>query len=128
MARAFAPILAANGGGALINVHSLPSGKSGLLDSGTYGVSQYALNYITNSLRVELARQGTQVLGVQLQRIDTDLVELADASYQCDPGRAAAASIITALQKGESELAVSDDGSCFHPGPSGLVEGRTAPC
>lgn len=69
--RAFAPILADNGGGAVVNVHSVLSWLAG---SGAYGASKAAIWSVTNSLRVELASQHTQVVGVHAGFIDTDMV------------------------------------------------------
>lgn len=71
VARAFAPVLAANGGGALVNMHSVLSWVGG---SGAYGASKAAAWSVTNSLRGELAAQGTQVVGVHAGLIDTDMV------------------------------------------------------
>ncbi|WP_280391610.1 SDR family oxidoreductase [Nocardia brasiliensis] len=71
VARAFAPILAANGGGALVHMHSVLSWLAG---SGAYGASKAAAWSVTNSLRVELAQQRTQVVGVHAGFIDTDMV------------------------------------------------------
>jgi len=71
VARAFAPILAANGGGALVNMHSVLSWLAG---GGAYGASKAAAWSVTNSLRLELARQDTQVVGVHAGFIDTDMV------------------------------------------------------
>jgi NAD(P)-dependent dehydrogenase (short-subunit alcohol dehydrogenase family) len=69
--QAFAPILAANGGGAVVNVHSVLSWLAG---SGAYGASKAAIWSVTNSLRIELASQNTQVVGVHAGFIDTDMV------------------------------------------------------
>lgn len=71
VARAFAPILAANGGGALVNMHSVLSWLSG---AGSYGASKAAAWSVTNSLREELAAQHTLVVGVHAGLIDTDMV------------------------------------------------------
>ncbi|TWS25328.1 SDR family NAD(P)-dependent oxidoreductase [Tsukamurella sputi] len=71
VARAFAPVLAANGGGALVDMHSVLSWLAG---SGGYGASKAAAWSITNSLRAELAAQGTQVVGVHAGFIDTEMV------------------------------------------------------
>jgi NAD(P)-dependent dehydrogenase (short-subunit alcohol dehydrogenase family) len=49
--RAFAPILAANGGGAVVNMHSVLSWLAG---AGAYGASKAAMWSVTNSLRAEL--------------------------------------------------------------------------
>ncbi|BCJ50389.1 short-chain dehydrogenase [Actinoplanes sp. NBRC 14428] len=60
MIRAFAPVLAANGGGAILNVLSAAawSATEGL---GVYGASKAALWSMTANLRGELSRQGTFV-------------------------------------------------------------------
>ncbi len=71
VARAFAPILASNGGGALVNMHSVLSWVAG---SAAYGASKAAIWSVTNSLRGELATQGTQVLGVHAGLIETEMV------------------------------------------------------
>src|SRR6201998_975085 len=57
VARAFAPILAANGGGAIVNVHSVFSWLGG---AGAYGASKAAIWAVTNSLRAALEPQNTQ--------------------------------------------------------------------
>ncbi|GAA1279940.1 putative short chain dehydrogenase/reductase [Planotetraspora silvatica] len=121
VAKAFAPVLAANGGGALVNMHSLTSWIAGFPGSGTHGAAKAALMSMTNTLRVELAAQGTQVLGVQLGLTDTDLVRQVDGPKN-DP-RAVAADIVAALQKGESELLVDDFSRHFKAALSGPVEG-----
>jgi NAD(P)-dependent dehydrogenase (short-subunit alcohol dehydrogenase family) len=59
MARAFAPVLAKNGGGAIINVLSVASWMNGPTLA-TYGASKSAAWALTNGLRLELARQGTR--------------------------------------------------------------------
>ncbi len=71
--RAFAPILAAQGGGAIINVLSLLSFRA-FLGSGAYAAAKAAQWQLTNSARLELAGQGTQVLGVHLGATDTDMM------------------------------------------------------
>ncbi|GAA4582063.1 SDR family oxidoreductase [Planotetraspora phitsanulokensis] len=121
VAKAFAPVLAANGGGALVNLHSLTSWIAGFPGSGTYGAAKAALISMTNTLRVELAARGTQVLGVQLGLTDTDLVRQLDGPKN-DP-RAVAADIVSALQKGESELLADDFSRHFKAALSGPVEG-----
>ncbi|MDG4666502.1 SDR family oxidoreductase [Mycobacterium sp. 236(2023)] len=69
--RAFATTLATNGGGALVNIASVLSWLAG---AGAYGASKAALWSLTNSLRLELTGQGTQVLGVHVSFIDTEMV------------------------------------------------------
>ncbi len=78
MSKAFAPILAANGGGAVLNVLSIASWvNSGRLAA--YAASKAAAWSLTNSLRHELAGQQTQVLALHMGFVDTDLVRTIDA-------------------------------------------------
>ena len=77
MCRAFAPVLAANGGGAIVNMLSVTSFFTNP-DNGSYGASKAAAWALTNGVRIELARQGTLVVGVHAGFIDTEMVtELA---------------------------------------------------
>ena len=78
MCRAFAPLLAANGGGAIVNMHSVVSFFTPPA-SGSYGVSKAAVWAMTNGVRVELARQGTLVVGVHCGFVDTDMTAGVDA-------------------------------------------------
>ena len=70
--QAFAPVLAANGGGAFVNVLSVASWV-GTPRLATYSASKSAAWGFTNAARVELKRQGTQVVGVHVGFVDTDL-------------------------------------------------------
>jgi NAD(P)-dependent dehydrogenase (short-subunit alcohol dehydrogenase family) len=72
MASAFAPVLAANGGGAMLNVLSIASWINRPL-LGTYGATKSAAWALTNGLRHELRGQGTQVSALHMGFVDTDL-------------------------------------------------------
>src|SRR5438067_2810757 len=72
MARAFAPVLRDNGGGALVNVLSVLSFVS-MPQGATYSASKAAAWSITNALRMELRPQGTLVVAVHAGFIDTDM-------------------------------------------------------
>src|SRR3954447_15799943 len=77
MCRAFAPVLAANGGGAIVNMLSVTSFFTNP-ENGSYGASKAAEWSLTNGVRIELAQQGTLVVGVHAGFIDTEMVaELA---------------------------------------------------
>jgi NAD(P)-dependent dehydrogenase (short-subunit alcohol dehydrogenase family) len=77
MSQAFAPVLAAHGGGAIVNVLSIASWiNSPLL--GVYGSTKSAAWAFTNGLRLELLAQKTQVLGLHVGFVDTDLVRGLD--------------------------------------------------
>ena len=78
VSKAFAPILDANGGGALLNVLSIVSWVNGGMLA-AYAASKSAAWSLTNSLRHELAAQKTQVLALHMAFVDTDLVRTIDA-------------------------------------------------
>lgn len=78
VAQAFAPVLAANGGGALLNVLSIASWLNGQ-PLGLYAMSKSAAWAMTNGLRHDLRAQGTQVLGLHMGFVDTDLTKGIDA-------------------------------------------------
>jgi NAD(P)-dependent dehydrogenase (short-subunit alcohol dehydrogenase family) len=70
VANAFAPVLAAHGGGSLLNVLSaaawinIPTG---------YAASKAAMWSATNALRVQLRPQGTHVIGLLVGMVDTPM-------------------------------------------------------
>lgn len=72
ISKAFAPVLKANGGGALLNVLSVASWVNGG-ELAAYSASKSAAWSLTNALRHELAAQKTQVLGLHMAYVDTDL-------------------------------------------------------
>ena len=72
MCRAFAPVLATNGGGTIVNMLSVSSFYSNPLVA-SYGASKSAEWSLTNGIRTELAPQKTLVVGVHASYIDTDL-------------------------------------------------------
>ena len=72
LARAFAPVLAANGGGAIVNVLSAVAWTT-FPDVATYAMSKSAAWSFTNGLRLELRRQGTLVVAVHPAFIDTEM-------------------------------------------------------
>lgn len=72
MCRAFAPILATNGGGTLINVLSILSRMANPAGGG-YSASKAAALSLTQAVRAELQAQGTRVIGVLPGFVDTDM-------------------------------------------------------
>jgi len=71
--RAFAPVLAGGGGGAILNVLSVLSWIS--YDGATsYSAAKAAEWSLTNGIRLELAGQGTLVSGLHLGAADTDMM------------------------------------------------------
>jgi NAD(P)-dependent dehydrogenase (short-subunit alcohol dehydrogenase family) len=72
MVRAFAPILAKNGGGAIANMLSVVSWFTSPFTP-TYCASKHAALAVTDALRIQLKAQGTQVVGVYAGFIETDM-------------------------------------------------------
>ncbi|MBP2328037.1 NAD(P)-dependent dehydrogenase (short-subunit alcohol dehydrogenase family) [Kibdelosporangium banguiense] len=103
--RAFAPALAANGGGAIVNILSVLSWVAAE-GTGSYAVAKAAEWNMTNSVRVELAGQRTLVQGVHLGAADTDMMAGRDAP-KIDPADVARASL-DGVQAGTIEVLVDD--------------------
>jgi NAD(P)-dependent dehydrogenase (short-subunit alcohol dehydrogenase family) len=101
MARAFAPVLGAAGGGCLVNVLSVVSWLASPFNA-SYCASKSAEWALTNALRVELRAQGTLVVGVHAGFIDTDMAATVD-----DPKISAqevAGQTLDAIEKGRPEV------------------------
>lgn len=122
VAQAFAPILARNGGGALVDIHSALSWIAG---AGAYGASKAAFWSATNSLRLELAPQGTNVIGVHLGYADTDLTATVTAP-KLDPADVARA-VADGIELGVNEVLVDDVSRHFKQALAGPVDGLTVP-
>lgn len=75
--RAFAPVLAANEGGALLNVLSVLSWTT-LPGTGAYSAAKAAELALTNALRLHLAEQKTQVTALHVGYMDTDMAARVD--------------------------------------------------
>lgn len=105
MTRAFAPVLARNGGGAIVNVLSALSWFT-IRGAGAYHAAKAAEWALTSSTRLELAAQGTLVTGVHLGAADTDIMR----GYQgpmiapADVARAA----LDGVEHGAAEVLVDD--------------------
>ncbi|PDP86677.1 short-chain dehydrogenase [Glycomyces fuscus] len=104
--RAFAPVLAANGGGAIVNILSVLSWVATAEGSGSYSVAKAAEWNMTNGVRVELADQKTLVQGVHLAAADTDMMAGRDAP-KIDPVDVARAAL-DGVQAGAIEVLVDD--------------------
>ncbi|MFE7776674.1 SDR family oxidoreductase [Streptomyces sp. NPDC057445] len=78
VSRAFAPVLARNGGGALVNMLSLASWVGQPLFPG-YAAAKAAQWSLTDALRQALREQRTLVVGVHAGFVDTDLSAWMDA-------------------------------------------------
>jgi NAD(P)-dependent dehydrogenase (short-subunit alcohol dehydrogenase family) len=103
--QAFAPVLAANGGGAFVNVLSALSWFAAPIHP-TYSASKSAAWAWTNAARIELARQGTHVVGVHVGYVDTDLTAGLDVKKVATQLVATVA--LDALEDGAPEAIVDD--------------------
>jgi NAD(P)-dependent dehydrogenase (short-subunit alcohol dehydrogenase family) len=101
VARAFAPILRDNGGGALVNVLSVLSFVA-MPQGATYSASKSAAWSLTNALRIELRQQGTLVVAVHAGFIDTDMA--AGVSGEKVSPESVARQIVTAVADGAEEV------------------------
>lgn len=105
MTQAFAPVLERNGGGAFVNVLSVVSWLALPLLT-TYSASKAAAWSFTNAARIELKGQGTQVVGVHVGYVDTDLTAALDVEKVAPATVAWAA--LDAVEAGEPEALVDD--------------------
>jgi NAD(P)-dependent dehydrogenase (short-subunit alcohol dehydrogenase family) len=94
VANAFTPVLAANGGGTLLNVLSAAAWIS--IPTG-YAASKAAMWSATNALRVRLQGQGTQVIGLLVGMIDTPM------SARWDVPKVSAASVVAQAYDGVAD-------------------------
>jgi NAD(P)-dependent dehydrogenase (short-subunit alcohol dehydrogenase family) len=85
VAKAFTPVLAARGGGTVLNVLSAAAWVT--MPTG-YAASKAAMWSATNALRTELRGQGTQVIGLLVGMIDTPM------SARWDVPKVSAASVV----------------------------------
>ncbi|MGO1117954.1 SDR family oxidoreductase [Rhodovibrionaceae bacterium A322] len=101
MIRAYAPVLARQGGGAIINMASIASHVN-FPALGSYSASKAAVHSLTQGVRAELAAQGTQVVGVYPGPVDTDMA----ASFPMDKTAPSAvvAAVFSALEAGEEDI------------------------
>ena len=101
MIRAFAPVLAANGGGAIINMASIASHVNFPV-LGSYSVSKAAVHSLTQGVRAELAGQGTLVVGVYPGPVDTDMA----ASFPMEKAlpNAVVRRVLDGLEAGEEDI------------------------
>ena len=101
LSQAFAPVLARNGGGAVINVLSDAVWFSRPMLA-SYSASKSAVWSFTNALRVELRAQKTAVLGLHVSFMDTDMTHGFDMK-KISP-RAVASLALAGLEGGQDEV------------------------
>ncbi|MGW3423470.1 SDR family oxidoreductase [Streptomyces phaeochromogenes] len=102
-ARAFVPVIERNGGGHILNVHSVLS-WIGL--AGSYSASKAAVWSQTNSLRLDLKPRGIGVTGLHVGYVDTDMAAKIDAPKASPEGVAAQA--LDGIESGAFEVLADD--------------------
>jgi NAD(P)-dependent dehydrogenase (short-subunit alcohol dehydrogenase family) len=105
MCRAFAPILAKNAGGAIVNMLSVASWSTGG-QLGSYSASKMAALGLTRGVRIELRAQGTLVVSVHPSWVATDMIAHMTAG-KVEPDEVAAATL-AAVEAGEEEVATDE--------------------
>jgi NAD(P)-dependent dehydrogenase (short-subunit alcohol dehydrogenase family) len=105
VSRAFAPVLGANGGGALVNVLSGLAWMA-LPTTGGYSSAKAAMWAATNSLRQNLLDQGTVVTAVYAGYLDTDMAAWIDAPKTAP--EVVAAATLDGVEGGEHEVLVDE--------------------
>jgi NAD(P)-dependent dehydrogenase (short-subunit alcohol dehydrogenase family) len=105
VARSFAPVLAGNGGGVLVNVLSVLSWVTLPVTAG-YSAAKSAFWSATNALRLTLAPQNTLVIAVHVGYMDTDMAAAVTAP-KANPKTVALATL-DAVQAGEHEVLADD--------------------
>lgn len=100
MARAFAPVLKANGGGAFVQLNSVVSIKS-FGDFATYSASKAAAYSVTQAIRDGLREQGTLVVSVHPGPIATDMAAAVGLLEVADPPAVVSEGIVQALAQGQ---------------------------
>lgn len=101
LTQAFAPTLAANGGGGLANLISV-AGLANFPLLPTYSVSKAALHSLTQVLRLTLQAQETHVAGIYPGPVDTDMAK--DVPFEKTSPEVVADNILDALEAGQEDI------------------------
>ncbi|HEX4255094.1 MAG TPA: SDR family oxidoreductase [Streptosporangiaceae bacterium] len=116
MCRAFAPVLAANGGGAIVNMLSILA-RVNLPMYGSLCASKAAALSLTQGVRGELAKHGTLVVAVMPGAVDTEM-ERNFPPPKLPPADAAGAAL-DGVEKGLEEVYPGDMAAGMNQGLSG---------
>lgn len=101
LTQAFAPVLAKNGGGMVINIASVASLVNFALFA-SYSASKAAAHSLTQATRAMLKVQGTRVFGVYPGPIDTRMAK--DVPFDKTSPADAARAIIAGIEAGSEEI------------------------
>ncbi|BDP43851.1 short-chain dehydrogenase (plasmid) [Deinococcus aetherius] len=101
MVRAFAPVIEANGGGAVVNLLTVVALAS-MPGLGVYNASKAAAWSMTQSIRADLAGRGIEVFGVFPGAVDTDMIRDFDMP-KTSPEEVARA-VLDGIEVGEEDI------------------------
>jgi NAD(P)-dependent dehydrogenase (short-subunit alcohol dehydrogenase family) len=101
--RAFVPIIERNGGGHILNFHSVLSWVG---IAGSYSASKAAFWSQTNSLRLDLKPRGIEVTGLHVGYVDTDMAAHVDGPKSSPESVAAQA--LDGIESGAFEVLADD--------------------
>ena len=107
LSNAFAPALGGNGGGTIVNVLSVLAWYS-MPGGGIYSASKAAGWALTNSLRLDLQGQGTNVIGLYVGLMDTDMTAGLDLPKSSPAD--VASQTLDAVERGAHEV-LADESS-----------------
>ncbi len=113
MCRAFAPILARNGGGLIVNMLSITARVSIPL-MGSLSASKAASWRMTQGVRAELRGQGTRVMGIFPGAVDTEMTRDFQGP-KIQPAEVVAA-VITAIRNGPDDVYPGEMAQGIHAG------------
>ncbi|WP_432730803.1 SDR family oxidoreductase [Variovorax sp. W6] len=102
LTQAFAPVLAANGGGGVINVLSALAWTT-FPSVATYSATKSAAWSLSNGLRNELAGQGTTVTSLHVGYMDTDMAAHVQGAPKASPDDVARQAL-AGLEAGQPEV------------------------
>jgi NAD(P)-dependent dehydrogenase (short-subunit alcohol dehydrogenase family) len=116
LCRAFAPVLKAGGGGAIVVMVSILA-RAAIPACGSASASKAAALSMTQCVRAELAAQGTQVVAVLPGVVDTDMMRAVPGPKM--PPAEVVTAALDGLERGEGDV---------HPGEmaAGILRGLAA--
>jgi NAD(P)-dependent dehydrogenase (short-subunit alcohol dehydrogenase family) len=125
MARAFAPILKANGGGAILNVLSV-GGIVAAPNMGGYSPSKFAMRAAGSCIRAELADQGTTVTSLIVGSVDTRMASHVKGAKEApeDVARAAMRGIERGTDEIDTDRFAVESRAALARDPKGLERAR----
>ncbi|MEQ8638009.1 SDR family oxidoreductase [Gimesia maris] len=129
VAQAFAPVLKANGGGALVQLNSGAS-LLNFPQFATYSASKAAAYSITQALRQLLKAQGTLVVSVHPGPIATDMGHEAGFEDIAEPPEVVSDAMVEALKSGQfhvfPDAMAKGIGDAYHSFAENVIEAEMA--